>query len=93
MREARSRYASCANPVQMAAMEMTPLDKTTTRMSAAAAEEVSGRSSERRTGSDVVLSVATAWRELAARPSAGRCYCCGGGVCFIVVVVDVTATL
>lgn len=65
MREARGRYASCANPVQMAAMEMTPLDKTTTRMAEAAAEEVSGRSSERRTGSDVVLSVATVWQELA----------------------------
>lgn len=88
MREARGRYASCANPVQMAAMEMTPLDKTTTRM----AEEVSGRSSERRTGSDVVLSVATVWQESAARPSFGRCYCCGDGVCFVVV-VDVTATL
>lgn len=57
MREARGRYASCANPVQMAAMEITALDKTTTRMAEAAAE-VSGRSSERRTGSDVVLSVA-----------------------------------
>lgn len=56
MRKARGCYASCANPVQMAAMEMTPLDKTITQM----AEEVSGRST-------VVLSAATMWQEPAAR--------------------------